>query len=165
MRVFARAHRLIYLTNSMSNRERGARLHHFRASVQGAVRGSVLTFAALSTSPALRMHLSSRLIESGGVRWRGYGERDGHCASAHRYPCDTKQVEVKMARTLWSPPSWSPQSSVLASKCCSHSAPFFCSHQHVRALQRRSSCSTFDWFASRRLHVCGQTILDSYYQR
>lgn len=67
LRIFARARPLSHLPNIMSNNGRGSRRHHFRASAQGAVRGSVLTFGALLTPPALRMHLSGRPIEPGRV--------------------------------------------------------------------------------------------------
>lgn len=67
VRAFAKARRLMYLTNSTSKSKRGARRLHFPASVQVAVRGSVLTFPALSTRPALRMHLSGRPSEADSV--------------------------------------------------------------------------------------------------
>lgn len=130
-----KARRLSYLARFTSNNERGSRRHHFRASVQGAVRGSVLTLAAPSTSLGPWMHLSGRPIESGSVRWRGCGERDGYGASVHRYPCHTKKVEVKTARTPLPPPSWPPHSSLLAPMRCSHSAPFIA---HTRMCVHRS---------------------------
>jgi len=47
LRISARARPFSHLPNIMSNNERGSRRHHFRASAQGAVRGSVLIVAAL----------------------------------------------------------------------------------------------------------------------